>query len=428
MRHSNLVSGIAGMITNVHLRPGQERFVSYLPLAHILALQIENVMLSVGGTLCYTDPREMSKALSMFTPTIFGGVPKVFEMLKTGLEKKLQNGPAAPRLVFETLLNWKIFVLKMGFDTPVSNKFFDLIAKKLFGGRLQFAVTGGGPMGGSLHYFSRAVFNCPVIQGYALTETCVGGCFQAEEDTRTGVVGPPVPCIEVIIQSEPAFKDDHGKPYLHTDTTGSKGEAVLGRGEICMRGPCVSVGYFKNEEKTKEAFDQEGFFHTGDIGQFTLDGVIQIIDRKKNLVKLKGGEYVAIEAMETAFGASKYVTALCVVANGDLDGPLAIVCTENGALQSWAKEQGLSGTSPEELASSKQAREEVIKGMIVEGKRAGLTSLELRIKDCCLITEDEWTPGHGMTASMKLDRKAIYKIHEKELNAMYLRQGVSISD
>jgi long-chain acyl-CoA synthetase len=195
-----------------------------------------------------------------------------------------------------------------------------------------------------------------------------------------------------------------------------------------MRGPCVSVGYYKNAEKTKEAFDQEGFFHTGDIGQFTKDGVIQIIDRKKNLVKLKGGEYVAIEAMETAFGASKYVTALCVVANGYLDGPLAIVCTENGALQSWANEQGLSGTSPEELASSKQAREEVIKGMIVEGKRAGLTSLELRIKDCCLITQDEWTPGHGMTASMKSDRKAIYKIHEKELNAMYLRQGVSISD
>lgn len=428
MRHSNLVSGISGMITNVHLRPGQEQFVSYLPLAHILALQIENVMLSIGATLCYTDPREMSKSLSMFTPTVFAGVPKVYEMLKAGLEKKLQSGPAALRMAYETLLDWKIFVLKMGFDTPVSNKFFDLIAKKLFGGRLQFAVTGGGPMGGSLHYFARAVFNCPVIQGYALTETCVGGCFQALEDTRIGVVGPPVPCVEVMLQSEPEFKDTNGNAYLHTDTKGSKGEEVLGRGEICMRGPCISVGYYKNPEKTKEEFDPEGFFHTGDIGQFTKDGVIQIIDRKKNLVKLKGGEYVAVEAMETAFTASKYVNALCVVANGDLDGPLAIVVTENGALKRWAKEQGLSGTSAEELSSSKQAREEVISSMVAEGKRACLTSLELRIKDCCLITDDEWKPGHGMTASMKLDRKSIFKIHEKELRDMYKRQGVIISD
>lgn len=426
MRHSNLVSGIAGMITNVYLRPGEERFVSFLPLAHILALQIENVMLSVGATLCYTDPREMSKSLSMFVPTIFAGVPKVYEMLQDGLEKKLHKGPAALRLIFETLKNWKIFLMKRGMDTPVSNQFFNLLVKKLFGGPLQFAVTGGGPMNEGLHNFSRAVFNCPVIQGYALTETCVGGCFQALEDTRNGVVGPPVPCIEVMLQSEPDFKDTDGKSYLHTDTKGSKGEDVLGRGEICMRGPCVAVGYYKNRDNTKEDFDEEGFFHTGDIGQFTYDGVIQIIDRKKNLVKLKGGEYVAVEAMETAFAASKYVSSLCVVANGDLDGPLAIVVTNNGPLKKWAKEQGVS-TDPKELSTSKQVRNEVLRNMIEEGKRAGLTSLELRIKDCVLITDDEWKPGHGMTASMKLDRKSIYQICEQELKEMYKRQGVKLS-
>ena len=426
MRHSNLVAGIGGMITNVTLRPGKEQFVSYLPLAHILALQIENGLLSVGATLCYTDPREIATALPMFTPTIFGGVPKVYEMLKMGLEKKLEKGPPALRLVFHTLLEWKIFVLKLGGNTPVSNNFFNLIAKKLFGGTLQFAVTGGGPMGAGLHYFSRAIFNCPVIQGYALTETCVGGCFQSVEDTRNSVVGPPVPCVEVALQSEPEIKDSAGMPYLHTDRKGSKGETVLGRGEICMRGPCVSVGYYKNAEKTSEEFDAEGFFHTGDIGQFTEDGVIQIVDRKKNLVKLKGGEYVAVEAMETAFAASKYVTTLCVVANGDMDGPMAVVLTNTSALEKWAKQEGLS-SSPKDLSESKEARQQVIKSMVAEGKKAGLTSLELRIKDCCLVTDDEWKPGHGMTASMKLDRKAVTKIYEKELNEMYKRNGISIS-
>lgn len=389
---------------------------------------VENALLSVGATLSYTDPREMAQSLSMFTPTIFGGVPKVYEMLKIGLEKKLQKGPPAIRLIFDTLLTWKIFVMKMGGDTPVSNKFFQLIGKKLFGGQLQFAVTGGGPMGESLHYFSRAVFNCPVIQGYALTETCVGGCFQTLDDTRTGVVGPPVPCVEVALQSEPDLQDSKGNPYLHTDRKGSKGESILGRGEVCFRGPCVSVGYYKNPEKTKEDYDEDGFFHSGDIGQFTSDGAIQIIDRKKNLVKLKGGEYVAVEAMETAFAASKYVTTLCVVASGELDAPLAIVLTENGALQQWAKDRGLSEVGLKELSHNREAREEVIRSMLAEGKRVGLTSLELRLKDCCLITEDEWRPGHGMTASMKLDRRSIFNIHKKELHEMFQRNGISLSD
>ena len=389
---------------------------------------VENALLSVGATLSYTDPREMAQSLSMFTPTIFGGVPKVYEMLKMGLEGKLRKGPAPLRLIFETLVQWKVFVLKNGGDTPISNKFFALIGKKLFGGQLQFAVTGGGPMGESLHYFCRAVFNCPIIQGYALTETCVGGCFQTLEDTRTGVVGPPVPCVEIMLQSEPEIQDSNGNPYLHTDRVGSKGEPILGRGEVCFRGPSVSVGYFKSPDKTKEAYDEDGFFHSGDIGQFTKDGVIQIIDRKKNLVKLKGGEYVAVEAMETAFSASKYVSAICVIASGELDSPLAIVLTQLGALKQWAKDRGLLADDPKALSENEQAREEVLKSMIAEGKQAGLTSLELRLKDCCLITDDEWKPGHGMTASMKLDRRSIYKIHAKELKEMYQRNGVQMKE
>ena len=428
MKHSHLVAGIAGMVTNVHLRDGEETFVSYLPLAHILALQIENVMLSVGATLCYTDPRQLSKAMPKFQPTIFAGVPKVWELLQGGLEKQIEKGPAALNIIFSILLSWKVQMLSHDMDTPVSNLFFGLISSKVFGRKsIEFGVSGGGPMSASLQLFCRAVFNCPIIQGYALTETCVGGCFQATSDQRPGIVGPPVPCVEIILQSEPEFKDSAGFPYLHTDTKGAKGEPVIGRGEICFRGPCISGGYYKLPDKTKEDFDKEGFFHTGDIGQFTADGCIQIVDRKKNLVKLKGGEYVAVEAMETAFATSSYSEALCVIANGDLDGPLAIVCTNNTALEKYAKNSGISYSSVHELADKKEVRQEVVKSFVAAGKEAGLGSLELRIKDCALITDTEWAPGHGMTASMKLDRKAILNIHEEELQAMYKRNGVKIS-
>lgn len=425
MTHSQLVAGVAGMAKNVDLRPGEEIFVSYLPLAHILALQIEHVMLSIGATLCYTDPREMSSVLSKYQPTLFVGVPKVYEMLKAGVESKVNKGGVVLRTLFRTLLPWKMWVKRMGGDTPLSNKLFALFSKKVFGKNIRGAVTGGGPISSELQNFIIACFDMPLIQGYALTETCVGGCFQHMGDSRNGVVGPPVSCVEVALQSEPDITDSDGRPYLHSDTKSSHGEPILGRGEICMRGPSISSGYYKNLNKTKEEYDEEGFFHTGDIGQFTQDGVIQIIDRKKNLVKLKGGEYVAVENMETAFGASKYVDALVVIASGNLDTPFAVVCTNNGELRNWADQKGVTYKSLHDLANLPEARREVLSSMKAAGEKAGLSRLELRIKDCCLLPDTEWKPGHGMTASMKIDRKAIHQIHKQEIEEMYDRNGVS---
>jgi len=128
--------------------------------------------------------------------------------------------------------------------------------------------------------------------------------------------------------------------------------------------------------------------------------------------------------MEVAFGQSPFVNAVCAVATGNLDTPLAIVNADNNYLEKWAKENDISFDSLEELSEKKETREAVVKSMVTQGKNAGLTSLELRIKDCCVIVGEEWSPGHGMTASMKLDRKAIFKIHEKELDDMLKRNGV----
>ena len=241
-------------------------------------------------------------------------------------------------------------------------------------------------------------------------------------DPRSLVVGPPVPCVEIMLQSEPDIKDGGGLPYLHTDKFGSKGEPVIGRGEICIRGPCVSSGYYKDPEKTKEEY-VDGWFHTGDIGQFTDDGVIQIVDRKKNLVKLRGGEYVRVELMEGAFSVSTFVSAVCVLANGDMDAPLACVNANIGKLKTWASENKITYDSIADLADKEETRMAVVKSLVVAGKEAGLTPLELRIKDVYVITT-EWGPGHGLTASMKLDRKKILSMHEREIQSMFKRNGV----
>lgn len=441
MSHRNLCSAISGALPMMAIAT-DDVYISYLPLAHILALQSESACLTVGCKVCYSGPREVAEAMREFQPTIFAGVPKVWQLLQDGVRKQMakaaKRGGTLGALVpasFGALLDWKTRALDMGIGTPATDLALGLVAAKMGLGRLRLGVSGGGPMSAALQRFCRALFGCPIVQGYALTESCVGGTFTSPADSRAGVVGAPMACLEIMLQSEPEIKDAAGLPYLHTDTVGARGEPVAGRGEICLRGPCVSMGYYRDPCKTAEDFDGEGgWFHTGDIGQWTTDGVLMIVDRKKNLVKLKGGEYVALEAMEAAFSQSPFATAVCVIANGELDRPLAIVRVDNERLEQWKSEAAtvaqqatapISGSSEDlstlpltEFARTQEAKTAVLASMKSFGKQAGLTHLELGLKDCSLITNVEWGPGKGLTATMKLDRRAIHKMHEAELKAL----------
>ena len=148
----------------------------------------------------------------------------------------------------------------------------------------------GGPLHSEIQTFIRAAFGIPLVQGYGLTETTAGLSIQADDDIRSGIAGVPLPCCEVKLLSCPDISDKASLPYMSTDTVDNEGNPIFGRGEILVKGLNIGVGYYMMPEKTKEDFDADGFFHTGDIGQFMNDGSLRIVDRKKNLVKLKGGE------------------------------------------------------------------------------------------------------------------------------------------
>ena len=155
-----------------------------------------------------------------------------------------------------------------------------------------------------------------------LTETCAGISIQAFDDFRGGIAGVLIPSVECKLESTPDVRDKAGQPYLSTDRFDVDGEPVYGRGEIVVRGTNISSGYYMMKDKTKEDWEDDGFFHTGDIGQFMTDGSIRIVDRKKNLVKLKGGEYIALEKMEMTYGNCEFVDAvgggICVYGDGDM--------------------------------------------------------------------------------------------------------------
>lgn len=234
--------------------------------------------------------------------------------------------------------------------------------------------------------FIRVAFRFNLLQGYGLTETCSNGCIQPPWMAVDGEVGMPLSSMEIRLNSccdahgQPTVLDREGQPYLNTDTT-HVGEPCRGRGEVWMRGPPVACGYYGQEDKTREDFDSQGWFHTGDIAIWTPRGTLRIVDRLKNLVKLKGGEYIAIEAMEATFAESPFVNAVAggimCYGDGDMDKPVALVQVAGGELRKWATEAGVSFSSIDDLCRNPAAEEHVCASLngIGEAQKLGRNEL-----------------------------------------------------
>jgi len=195
-----------------------------------------------------------------------------------------------------------------------------------------------------------------------------------------------------------------------------EGNPVLGRGEICVRGANIASGYYMMPDLTNEVFKDGRWFHTGDIGQFLADGSLQIVDRKKNLVKLKGGEYVALEQMEMVYGHSNFVDAvaggICCYADGDLDRPVALLQLNASYAEKWAKKRGIE-QDIETLKNSKQLYDAVLDSMNEEHAKSDLSHLE-KLAGVALLTS-HWTPDNGcLTAANKLHRHVIKEMFKKE--------------
>lgn len=245
------------------------------------------------------------------------------------------------------------------------------------------------------------------LQG--LTETCAGVTVQDPTDLRGRIAGVPLASVEVKVESTPEISDRNGNPYLSTDTQDVEGNPIFGRGEIVVRGNNITCGYYMMADKTKEEFQEDGWFHTGDIGQFMSDGSVRIVDRKKNLVKLKGGEYIALEKMEMTYGNSGFVDAvnggICSYGDGDMDRCVAIMQLNEGYVMNWAKENGIGGDFAS-IRKSKDLYNAVMADMDAEHSKSDLSHLE-KLVAVAYIT-DPWTPENGcLTAANKLQRREV---------------------
>jgi len=424
--HGQLMADIASGELLLDIKP-EDVYLAYLPLAHILELMAEFAVFSNGATLCFADPKTLTQtgaypigALEQYSPTIMAGVPKIWDVIKKGVQAKIALSPPIAQFLVETAFQARAFAISHGYDTPLFKALVFKKFSKVVGGKLRLAISGGGPLNSDVQIFVRTCFGCPLFQGYGLTETCAGLTIQDKDDLRCGIAGMPIPSCEIKLCSTPEICDKASQPYLSTDSKDVEGNAIHGRGEILTRGNNVSLGYYMMPEKTKEVFHDDGFFETGDIGQFMADGSLRIVDRKKNLVKLKGGEYIALEMMEMTYGNSSFVDAIgggiCCYGDGNMDRPVALMQLNEAVTMKWAKTNGITGEF-DTVKESQELKAAVLADMKKEHTKGGLCHLE-KLVDVALLTEP-WTPENGcLTAANKLQRRIVATIHEKELKVL----------
>lgn len=408
LTHANLAASVGGVIglLGEHLLP-TDTFLAYLPLAHILEFVVECALIYVGVTMGYGSVKTLTDAsvrncqgdLPAFKPSVMVGVPAVWETIRKGIMQKLAGAPAIARGMFQTGMT-----VKRNKIPGLSGVFDQLVFKKIqaaTGGRLRLALSGGAAISRETQEFLDLAL-VQLLQGYGMTESsAMCAIVTPQFHHNYGTVGVLVPSIEVKLKDVPDAR------YFSTNDPP--------QGEVLIRGPAVTKGYFKREETTKETIDSDGWLMTGDVGQWNKDGTLSIIDRKKNLVKLSGGEYIAIERLESSYKSCGLVQNICVHASQDAKQPMAVVFPREGDLQKAAADKGLasSGEDLSTLCENKKVADMVKEELNAVGKKNGFKPLELL--QCVLLVPEELP----MTAAQKLQRKDVVVKYEDKIKKIY---------
>lgn len=230
---------------------------------------------------------------------------------------------------------------------------------------------------------------------------------------RTGNVGPPTPCCDIKLVDVPEMG-------YHTSN-------AVPRGEIAVRGPNVALGYYKREEQTREVFMDDGWFMTGDIGQINEDGTLSVIDRRKNIIKLDHGEYIALEKLESVYGNSPFVSpnGVCVYADPFSSYPVALVLPQQMYAENWARANKIQFSDFSNLCRDKCLQNAVLQSLQQEARNANLKQFEVVREVRCL--DEEWTPENGvLTAAMKIKRSEIAQRYKAALDEMYPDKPVQL--
>eukprot|EP00899_Mesostigma_viride_P024273 jgi/Mesvir1/502/Mv11370-RA.1 len=386
--------------------------ISYLPLAHIFDRVAEELFLSRGLSIGYWqgDVKKLMDDIVTLKPTMFPGVPRIFDRVYTGVENAINRASWLKRTLYRVGFNRKLYYLNQGYDHERASPLFDqLVFGKIrdrLGGRVRLIISGAAPLGKHVEDFLCVTMCCPVIQGYGLTETCAASFLAIPDGSMRGTVGVPLPALEMCLEAVPEI--------------GYSPSAEPMRGELCLRGPTVFKGYYKRDDLTSANVDEDGWFHTGDIAEINSDsGSLRIIDRKKNIFKLAQGEYVAVEHVENVLGKCSLVDMIWVYGSSYQSSLVAVVVPNQPALLAWAASTAEGkDKSFEEVCHLASARAHVTEELKNTGKAAKLKGFEF-VKGVILEPRPFDVERDLMTPSFKKKRPQLQKYYQAGIDELY---------
>lgn len=365
LTHKNYVAMSDGIMKLPFVKPGpQQTCICWLPLAHVFEQFTAVVMIAMGirNGFYSGDVATIVDDLQLLKPQYFGSVPRVFNRVyekvtnetskMTGFKKYLYNKAVAAKV--SRLRTTGCFTHFL-YDKLVFKKI-----RNMLGGNISLIFVGGAPVSAEVQEMCRVWLSCSIVQGYGQTETSGPVIAQQDYDTVPGSIGAPMPQTEAKIVDVPEMN------YYSTDKTDGLDTP---RGEVWVRSPTVSLGYWRAPEQTKEAFAEGGWTRTGDIVKMLPSGHLTIIDRKKNIFKLCQGEYIAPDKLENIYQRCVYVAQIFVTGDSYKTFLVAVVVPRADTLASWAKEHNVQATY-EELCKNTEVKAAIIKDLEALGRES----------------------------------------------------------
>ncbi|KAG6471238.1 hypothetical protein ZIOFF_072347 [Zingiber officinale] len=426
-----LISGIDRFLLGVNEQLTEDDiYISYLPLAHIFDRVIEEMFIYRAASIGFWrgDIKLLVEDIGELKPTVFCAVPRVLDRIFTGfllwvsiayyigspckcmelrLQTKISTGGKLKQTLFNLSYKYKLHNMARGSRHDEAARICDrLVFNKVkdgLGGNVRLILSGAAPLATHVEQFLRVVTCAHVLQGYGLTETCAGTFVSLPNDlSMLGTVGPPVANVDVRLESVPEMNYD--------------ALSEVPRGEICIRGDTLFSGYHKREDLTEEVM-LDGWFHTGDIGEWQPDGSMKIIDRKKNIFKLSQGEYVAVENLENIYGLVHDIDSIWIYGNSFESALVAIVNPNMQALEHWAQMNGTSGDFAS-LCQNSKAKEYILGELTKIGKEKKLKGFEF-IKAVHLDPVPFDMERDLLTPTYKKKRPQLLKYYESVIDDLY---------
>jgi long-chain acyl-CoA synthetase len=371
----------------------------FLPLAHSFARAGEYIGTRMGTITAFAQSIEsIPNDIKETRPHYIPSVPRIFEKIYSRIQSTRESSGWLQRTIFD----WAIGVgreksqrlqakqqpsLWLSLKSRIADALVFSRIKDTLGGRIKFMVSGGAPLARDIQEFFHAA-GILVLEGYGLTETTPTLTVNRPDDYRFGTVGKPVPGVTIQIAED---------------------------GEILAKGPNIAHGYFKRPEATAEAWDREGWFHTGDIGEFDADGFLKITDRKKDLLKTSGGKYVAPQNVENLLKTQPHISQAVLIGD-NRKFCVALITLDADEIRRWAKLHAIAESDPAALA--KHPKVVALIDAEVKAANQHLASYE-SVKYHRIVPHDFSQETGELTPSLKVKRKFVNQKYAELIEEMY---------